>query len=115
MTSPAAFASNHFSSNPNPFNGLSSGVLYHLNHSRMPSLTAAGTSSISLYSLASSSSVAMAMTFQSNSPSSIMAMTPNGFTSATVPMDNALDPISTTSIGSSSPKHFNSGCSSLPM
>merc|ERR1719416_307050 len=79
----------------------------------MPSLTAAGTSSMSLYSLASSSSVGMQTTFQSSSPSSIMAITPNGLTSATVPMARALDPISTTSMGSSSPKHFNSGCSSL--
>lgn len=63
ITSPAALASNHFSSNPNPFSGLSSGVLYHLNHSRIPSFTASGTSSISLYSFAKSSSVATAITY----------------------------------------------------
>lgn len=57
--------------------------------------------------------LAMAMNFQSNSPSSIMAKTPRGLTSQTLPMAMALDPISTTSIGSLSPKHFSSGCSSL--
>jgi hypothetical protein len=36
MTSSAAFLLRHFSSKPNALSGLSSGVLYHLNHSRIP-------------------------------------------------------------------------------
>merc|ERR1719203_2430789 len=113
ITFSASLALKNFSSYPNPFNGLSSGVLYQRNHSRIPDFTESGTSSISLYSAANGSSLAIASTFQSNSPSSIIANTPNGFTSTTLPIDKALEPISTTSIGSSSPLTFNSGCSSL--
>ena len=58
------------------------------------------------YLEASSSSPLMATSFQSNSPSSIIANTPNTFTGATSPVCIALEPISTTSMGSLSPKHF---------
>ena len=49
---------------------------------------------------ASGSDVATAMTFQSSSPSSIIARTPSGFTGVTEPASKAEEPISTTSIGS---------------
>ena len=42
---------------------------------------------------------AMAITFQSSSPSSIMAYTPTGFTAVTLPIASAAPPISTTSRG----------------
>mmetsp|Transcript_16619 Transcript_16619/g.52305 ORF Transcript_16619/g.52305 Transcript_16619/m.52305 type:complete len:201 (-) Transcript_16619:341-943(-) len=99
---------------PKLFSGFSSGVLYHRNHSRMPDTTPrhlASTSPMSWSSAASGSSVRMQMTFQSSSPSSIIASTPRTFTGSTAPWASVTEPISTTSTGSLSPEHLVTGCS----
>merc|ERR1719159_2284726 len=109
------------SSYPNSLSGLPSGVLYQRNHSRTP-LTTPGhffsTSAMSLSSAASGSAGLMARSFQSSSPSSIIASAPSGFTAVMDPISRSELPISTTSRGSPSPKQpvvssFSSGFSQV--
>ena len=57
-----------------------------------------------------STSTEMVMTFQSSSPSSIMARHPMGLTLYTPPISSCVDPTSTTSTGSLSPITSSSGC-----
>mmetsp|Transcript_16623 Transcript_16623/g.52324 ORF Transcript_16623/g.52324 Transcript_16623/m.52324 type:complete len:201 (-) Transcript_16623:34-636(-) len=99
---------------PKLFSGFSSGVLYHRSHSRTPDTTPGHLASTSLMSWSSParvSSVRMQMTFQSSSPSSIMARAPRTLTLAMAPVAKAPELISTASNGSLSPTTFSSGCS----
>ena len=94
------------SSNPNVFFGLPSGVLYIRNHSLItpmyPGITFS-TSPMSSSFSANGSSVEMQTTFQSVSPSSIIAKQPNTFTFTIAPVSKICVPISIASIGSLSP------------
>jgi hypothetical protein len=63
------------------------------------------TSSISLSMWAMASEMQMASTFQSVSPSSMRARTPNTFTATISPVRSCRAPMSSTSMGSLSPGH----------
>ena len=116
----APSASRQTSSKPKSFRGLSSGVLYQRNHSRTPVTTPGQCSSMSAtqFSLActhtdyvskalslqancrlargltaSGSDVAMTSSFQSSSPSSIIANTPSGLTGVIEPISSTTLPI----------------------
>merc|ERR1719192_1858102 len=92
--------------NANSLAGFPSGILYILNHStvalRKPGMILS-TSWMSFRFSARGSLTSIAITFQSVSPSSIIANTPRTLTLRTVPLEWIVDPISQTSIGSLSP------------